>query len=241
MKKLSEYLGKQIVNLAAAKEEGVIINGILDDRLKKISCFVVVNEESYDEIELLLPIKAVIHGADILYIKDAKFVEQLPPQFIKSPLNARVFNTDGESVGIVKDISFDDKGYIQALILEDREILQSEILIATSSIVTVKGISKLRIARKKPQEVPEVKKMMNIPIQVQNIQNETAASEQEPSEDELPPRIITDYTFLLGRKVTKNIRSAGEIIILENTVIDDSVVKTARHNGKLVELTINSK
>ncbi len=239
MKKLSDYLGKQVINLSAAKEEGVIINAVLDDRLKKLLYFVIIDENNYDEIELLLPLKSVFHGADILYVKDSNIIECLPPQYIKSPMNARVFNTDGESVGIVKDIAFDEKGYVSALLLENGELAQSEVLVATSSLVTVKGISKLRIARKKKETTPDIGETMNLP-QTDLIVARLKVDNEE-GENEQPPRIIADYSFLLGRKVTKNIRSAGEIIISENTIIDDTVVKLARHNGKLVELTINSK
>ncbi|NCA66734.1 MAG: hypothetical protein EOM87_01570 [Clostridia bacterium] len=249
MKKISNYLGRQIINLAVAKEEGIIINGMLDDKLKKLSYFVIVNEENYEDLELLLPLKSVLQGTDILYITNSNFVENPEAKFIKCPLNARVFNTDGELIGIVKDITFDDKGYTQSLVLENGEILQKEVVTASSSLVTVKGLRKIRASRKKPVKTPNVEEMMNSPEATENYETyesyesyEDAPERKHCAEADQPPRIIADYSFLLGRKVTKDIRSYGaEILIPENTIIDDCVVKLARHNGKLVELTVNSK
>lgn len=243
--KISDYLGRLVINLAAAKEEGIIINGILDDKLKKLSYFVIINEDNLEEIELYLPIKSILHGTDTLFVKDNKYIEQLEPKYIKCPLNARVFNTDGELLGIVKDMEFDEKGYTTKLILENGEIMQSEILIATSSIITVKGIRKIKVIRKKPIAPPEVENMMNIPEREflspkdDFYQYDSVNDENNP---EQPPRIIADYTFLLGRIVSKNIYSYNsEVLVPANTKIDDAVVKLARNNGKLVELTINSK
>ncbi len=246
MKRLSDYLGRQIINLAAAKEEGVIINGILDDKLKRLAYFVIVNEENYEETELFAPLKAVLQGTDILYIKDCKCLEQLDPKYIKSPLKARVFNSDGELVGNVNDIIFDDKGNCTSLQLENGEIPQSEVIIASSSIVTVKGLQKIRATRKKlAAPAPAVSETMNVseatvlpPLAL----NGPDEIEKHIENAEQPPRIIADYSFLLGRKVIKNIRSHdSKVLIAENTVINDAVVKTASINGKLVELTINSK
>ncbi|HKL93851.1 MAG TPA: hypothetical protein VJZ69_01045 [Clostridia bacterium] len=57
-----------------------------------------------------------------------------------------------------------------------------------------------------------------------------------------PFRIISNYSFLLGRLVTKTIFSFNrELIVKEGEVITTPVVERARHAGKLVELTLNSK
>ncbi len=58
----------------------------------------------------------------------------------------------------------------------------------------------------------------------------------------MPARIISDYSFLLNRKVLQDVyNTMGELIIPANTVITAETVETARRCGKLVELTIGSR
>ena len=58
----------------------------------------------------------------------------------------------------------------------------------------------------------------------------------------MPPRIISDYNFLLGRTLTEDLFTYnGEPIAYSNTPITINVVERARLSGKLLELTLNSK
>lgn len=58
----------------------------------------------------------------------------------------------------------------------------------------------------------------------------------------MPPRIISDYNFLLGRTLTEDLFTYnGELIAYSNTPITINVVEKARLSGKLLELTLNSK
>lgn len=248
MKKISDFLGRQVINLAAAKEEGIIINGIMDDKLKKIFYYVLVNEEGFEDEEIYLSLPAVLEGKDILYITGSKQIDQIDQKFIKCPLNARVFNTDGELLGNVKDIEYDERGYTNNIICDNGNILQNDIIIATSTLITVKGNRPIRAQRKKtaPKEV-NVEEMMNIPEEVEDLSeitesdSEAFAQAEEKESAEQPPRIISNYNFLLQRKVTKDIYAGSSGIIAEGTIIDDDTVATAQRYGKLVELTIYSK
>lgn len=56
-----------------------------------------------------------------------------------------------------------------------------------------------------------------------------------------PPRIISDFNFLLGRTLATDLYTfSGELIAYKNTPVTVSVVDKARLNGKLLELTYNS-
>ena len=58
----------------------------------------------------------------------------------------------------------------------------------------------------------------------------------------IPPRIISDYNFLLGRTLTEDLFTYnGELIAYSNTPVTITVVEKARLSGKLLELTLNSK
>ena len=57
-----------------------------------------------------------------------------------------------------------------------------------------------------------------------------------------PARIISDYSFLLDRKVLADVyNTTGELIIPANSRITTEIVDIARRYGKLVELTVGSR
>jgi hypothetical protein len=58
----------------------------------------------------------------------------------------------------------------------------------------------------------------------------------------LPAKIISDYNFLLGRRVMTNIRTReGDILFFKDAVITFALIDRARKSGKLLELILNSK
>lgn len=57
-----------------------------------------------------------------------------------------------------------------------------------------------------------------------------------------PARIISDYSFLLGRVLAGNLTAyTGAIIAKEGTIVDDALVEKSRRYGKLVDLVLISK
>jgi len=71
---------------------------------------------------------------------------------------------------------------------------------------------------------------------------EMSAPALSVAQEQVPPRIISDYNFLLGRMLTDDLYTyQGEIIAYKNTAITIAVVDKARMSGKLLELTYNSK
>ncbi len=57
-----------------------------------------------------------------------------------------------------------------------------------------------------------------------------------------PARIISDYSFLLGRVLSCNLTAyTGAIIAKEGTIVDDALVEKSRRYGKLVDLVLMSK
>lgn len=54
--------------------------------------------------------------------------------------------------------------------------------------------------------------------------------------------VISDYSFLLNRRVTRDMHTrSGNLIIAVNTIINNAVIANARMNNKLVELALYSE
>lgn len=65
---------------------------------------------------------------------------------------------------------------------------------------------------------------------------------QDEGDCHTPSRIISDYTFLLGRILSSDLTTfAGALLAKAGTTIDDALVEKSRLNGKLVDLVLLAK
>lgn len=62
-----------------------------------------------------------------------------------------------------------------------------------------------------------------------------------PIQQDVPYRLVTDYDFLLGRTLTKDLVQSGHVFIAKGTVIDKQAVQLAGRAGLLVALTTISR
>lgn len=63
----------------------------------------------------------------------------------------------------------------------------------------------------------------------------------EDADERTPARVITDYDFLLGRTLLRDLNTyAGTLLAKEGTIVTKDLVETAARYGKLVDLTLNS-
>lgn len=70
----------------------------------------------------------------------------------------------------------------------------------------------------------------------------TLVGETEFDDEHTPTRIICNFDFLMGRVLSRDLRTfGGDIIAYEGTQVDEKVLQHARRAGKLVELTLNSE
>ena len=107
--KISEMISESIVNLPEAVFAGSVINCIVDKKLKKVTHYILLNQE--DE-EVFLPIKKLKKGVDTYLVLSGDAVCNSAPSGVWCPLNMPVFDTDGKKVGRLKDFEFDESGKI---------------------------------------------------------------------------------------------------------------------------------
>ncbi len=70
----------------------------------------------------------------------------------------------------------------------------------------------------------------------------TLIGETDSDDEHTPARIICNFDFLMGRVLSRDLKTfAGEIIAYAGAQVDENVLRNARRAGKLVELTLNSE
>lgn len=107
MKKITDNLSRIVISLTEAKNEGIVMNILLDKKFKYILGYIIIDDNSSEEEEKFLPLKKVIEGTDaIMIVDETKLTAKTDG--LKCPLNAPVYNTDGVLTGSLKDVYFDE-------------------------------------------------------------------------------------------------------------------------------------
>lgn len=130
--------------------------------------------------------------------------------------------------------------------MDDKEVSVEELVSVGENLIIIKGSSSIKIRTYRKKTVTETEN------------EEDTESEEAPNNDDVinlldtagkklssfkgnPQRLISDYSFLVGRIVTKNISDTkSNVLVPKGSIINDDIVNLARHSGKLVELTVNS-
>lgn len=248
MAKVSELISKYLVSLFDGKVEGVVENVLFDERTSRAKYFVVYDNDS--EEKYVLPISAIYSiGSGAISIKNNSYLTlysnlEMELKKLCTPVNNNAFMVNGDYLGVVLDCELDEKYFIKNLTLNTGQtinILQlasfnnnTIIIYDKENKVNIKNFySKKKITNKKDTRVVSI-------LQIKDEQTDKA-SKIKPAivlPTQIPNRAVTNYNFLINRKVKKSITSfSGDVIIKQNTKINSSVIDVARNNGKLSELT----
>ncbi len=233
MAKVSNIISSFVVSIYNGQTEGVVSNILFNEKKKAKYLIISQNDETF----LMLDTKDIYaFGDGAVLIKNSQVLNMYENKILESkncfsPINSIVVNLDGNFLGYVSDIDLDNKYSIVSISVgNDKTIKLCDVLNVTdSAILTCLGIKKPKISNFKASNIlPTVENNIKVTIQ----------DDIKPVETILPTRSITNYNFLLNRKVNRDIQNFnGEIIIKENQIINTKILDIARINGKIRELT----
>ncbi len=236
--KISEFISEKIICLPTADVLGSIINCVIGENAKTVTHFLLENEDS-DEI--YLPVKALKKGTDYLYITDATEPVFAAVSGEKCPLGMPVVGTDGTKVGKLRDLEFSDKGKILAFITEDEVLPSSKIAVISDKMLVIKSGNRVKLIKAETDNSTSPAPLKKYVPEDIPAENEIVSDTSEDNTTAYPRKVVTDYSFLLGRKVTKNILTKDyKLLFVVGDTVTGEVVEKARNAGKLVELTVNS-
>lgn len=254
MLKVTELIGKYVISLYDGQTNGEVENVLFDAENKKAKYLTIYDSNS--NLTLVLPINKIYKiGDGAITIRNSAVLNQEVDvlkelEELHNPMNAKCFSVDGNLLGVVCDIELDNKLNIANILLNsNKSIPLSDIATFNQNTLLVYDGSKINI-----KNFNSKIKITKLPLKTENryvnIMEITEPDEPETSPEGLanaepvaigPARAITNYKFLINRKVSRDIFSFnGEIIIKENSKINTSVIDLARCNGKLKELTMYS-
>lgn len=251
MNKISELISLPVITIYESKQLGLISNILFDYKQKKCKYAVILNDD--DNIKNIIKITDIFKiGKECVFLKNKTQI-QLETNCLKeleslqNPINLPCYNLDGEYIGTCTDIIINDNFYIEELTLSSGKQIKAEIIFNIGEILLINN-KKISINQFKPRltiEKNNITKNTNNEqnvIILENISNEEKLDNkidilQTSKIETQNTKIITDYRFLIGRILNKDIIAFnGEILAKQGSTINKDIVNKASNYGKLVEI-----
>lgn len=268
MIKVSELLSKRLISLANAEVIGTISNIVFDSKLERGRLLKIYNDDDTDITTRFVELKKVKNlEFDAAVINDKSFVSALwntDGSGIINPINSECFNQDGKALGVVKDITLDGT-LVTSILVGEKEFLPKQLLSYSEKLLIFNDTGKPVKLPKAKTEVPtalggeqiatvhgEQTVASNILVPTKVSKENTvvvrsapvdAAPDRESEQPRpLPPVQQPAYSFLLGKTVSRDIKSqSGETLILAGTTVNENILELAKKNGRLVQLALHAE
>lgn len=176
-------------------------------------CKIHINKDCIDYIQTNN--ENILAASQIVSINDviiSQKTQRNPPDFAFFKLNNQQILTDkGKYCGILKDFQLSNDFKITKIVTDSKNIAGVEILSISDDNLIVK---------KKPKQ-PSIKK-----VKINDCKMITT---------------VSNYTFLIGRILQKDLHANGKVILKAGTKICKAEIDAAVKCGKLIDLTMYSK
>ena len=231
MKKITEILSKEVVSAAEGEIVGIVTNAYVDRRLNRVRGYKVSSEDR--DAGRLLPLLKPVGEGDAMIIRASAALSDTA--LADCPIGVKVYDTEGACRGVLRDLTFDERtGKTLSVVVDDGEIDPDRVVCFGKNAVILRaprhdGVlfrkqAKRRTAHREKTATPTAP--------------QTVTVAPAPAKTETLPG---EYAFLLDRTVLKTIVGEGDVVAKEGDRVTEMLIAKARENGKLVELTVNSR
>jgi len=202
MKKVSDILGKNIISIFEGKKIGIIGNAAFDKKLKKLKSLIIYDDDSENIDRLLVPAACIALEGNAIMIKN---LEKVTHDFVEedcNPMNAGVYNLNGDFLGKVNEILIDEESLsIHSLEVEGASFLQEQIVSSDFKTIVIKNTGE-----EKPQVcAPKKRAVKYIPEQYGNLNKPTIIEDSEVIK--LKEDFAKDINFVIEKIQTEQAES----------------------------------
>lgn len=231
----NEFLSKSVLSLYEGELIGTVDKLYFDKKLKRLVEIELIGE---NDTRYRLPTKNIYHvGKNAITVKNNQAVslkvEDSP--LLPSPINSKAYSINGEFLGVIKEISLDDKFYSNKLSLENSTLPVSALATCgKNTIIFYDNSEKINLNKFTPKPSPkQFKTETTAVVETQILTNAV------PIES---PKNIQNTDFLLGRICTKDIYNFNnELLIKSQSKVNKKNLKELTRFGKIRELMLYSK
>ena len=234
MEKLSELLGKPVINIFEAQIEGYVKNILFDDKFQKALWLEIFDDENQEE--KLVDVKSIYSfNKDAIMLKNSEHIilanTIIQKQF--SLVGYKVYSQTGKFIDKVSDVEFDNRLHVKNIFLKTQNILDKKLILSIGKNIIIQKENKTaKLSTFAPNKV-KTNSATNNMVEIM---------ETEPKQIVVPKKVLTtSFDFLIGRKVGQNLYAEnGQLIAKKQSKITSHIIDAASQNGKLKELTTYS-
>lgn len=240
----SEIRNKTILSINNAMLLGKIKGVYINKETKIPYSLGVESEDGYKSLK----IKDIFCYNDIVTVLKDEMVGDLinPDEYVFIDIGSKVYDVKAFAIGTVDDLKLNPISLNACVICKDVFIRMHKVVCMQSDVILV-NTQKKRLKKKTPlpktvvvaKEIPEKEVIEAIS---DNKTVNVLESNQILANKAQNKKVISNYNFLLGRKILRDIVGINqELFAKKDTLITPKIISDAKASGKLVELSINSK
>lgn len=230
MNKISELISKEVISIYECERIGTICGVCFNKQFTKINGYIIFNDET-DTENYINTNKIYALTEEGIIIRNTTKIEPLFDQ-PNSPINKQAYTINGNYLGKIVDAIIDEKSNLLHLITnKDNKIdVKNIINIGPDMILLKQSDEKISINNFKPKENFESFTENDIKVKIVPI-------ESIQQQSTFPTKIVANTPNLLGKRAKYTLMGLNnEIIIRENQIINDLIIKNAKKHNKLNEL-----
>lgn len=232
-------IGMPVLSLYEGELNGNIVDVCFDKKLKKVMYFSLADD---NELKYILPTKNIYKiGKNAVTIKNNSCLIldlDTPDNTIPAPFESKTYTIQGEYLGKISHITFDDKYCVNEILLDNDKTLDCSNLASCSknTILVYDKNTKINVSKFKNRAPKFFKskteqKVVTLPTMESVSQDIT-----------LPSSTSNQPSFLIGREVTTDILlDDKQLLIKANSTITERVLAQAIAHNRLKDLMLMSK
>ncbi len=243
---IRDLLSRPVLSLYEGEMLGTVCGVMLDKKLKSMSCIEFVTD---DDMHYVVLAKNIYHvGKNAITIKNNDFAELRdnlePLPYASDPTGSKVYSITGELLGVIQSVELGTKYEVTKITLENgAEVDLSRLANCSKNTVlvydehTTVNVNKFKLPKPKFFKSRKDQNVSTLPVMSEPEPVAQPAVEVYTPNISLPNKSVTNSSFIIGRRVTKEIFGLNsDIIIKKNTKITQNTINTATKFGKLKEL-----
>jgi len=236
----NDFNSLSVLSLYEGELLGKVDKLFFDKKMKKLCEIELVG---CDGAKLILPTKNIYHvGKNAITVKnnDAVILKESGSEFYSAPIALKVYSITGEFLGVVQEITINEKYLTEKISLDNGVILDVKDIASCgkNTMIFYNSNNKVKIDKFEPKQPKVFKSKKDISIAQVLPTNEVEDKETVKVKQPL----IQNSNFLLGRVCTKDIFNFNnELLIKAHTVVNKKNLKEVNKFGKLRELMLYLK
>jgi len=241
----NDFYSLSVLSLYEGELLGVVDKLYFDKKMKKLVELELISD---DDVRLILPTKNIYHiGKNAITIKNNQAVnlKVTNSEYSTCPINSKAYSINGEYLGVIKEISLNEKFMTEKLSLDNNSTIEISNLASfgKNTVIFYDANTSVDVKKFTPNKTPKLYKSNNVQIaEILPVEESKPDTISAVSVEDSVKINTQNSDFLLGRVCVKDIYNFNnELLIKANTLVNKKNLKEIKRFGKLRELMLYIK